>query len=707
MKWLVMLLCFCYSAAWAVWNHPHLADHQSVVRYSAFSSPPKTLDPAKAYSSNEYAILAQIYEPLLQYHYLKRPYQLIPLTAASLPSVQTIRTASGDETIYTLAIQPGIFYQPHPAFVKNQHGQLLYRHLTADQLQTIHNISDFKQVATRELVSDDYIYQIKRLASPYVHSPILSLMSEYVVGLSELSQQLMRQYKKRPRFLDLRRYPLAGVKRVDRYHLQIRIKGHYPQFRYWLAMPFFSPMPWEADQFYAQKGLLDKNISLATYPVGTGPYMMVENDPNRVMVLEKNPKFHQEHYPSRGEVTDESRGLLALAGQKLPFIDRLVLTLDKESIPRWHKFLQGYYDSAGIGPESFEQAVHLDRQGQPVLSQALAQKGLRLSTTVIPSLFYLGFNMKDPVVGGYQAQHIALRQAIAIAMDYREYVAIFLNGRGILAQSPIPPGIFGHPAKKTALNPVVYQWQAGHLQQRPLQEAKALLKKAGYPGGVDPQTGQALVLHFDIMGSGSPDEQAYFNWMRKQFHKLGIALQIRATHYNRFQDKMRKGAAQIFAWGWHADYPDPENFLFLFYGPNGKVEHGGENAMNYKNPQFDRWFEAMRVLPNGAKRQHLIDKMVRLLQQDSPVVLGYYPVQFTLSHQWNAPTKPHGIAQNTLKYQHIDQARRAQLQRKWNAPVLWPLLWLALAILVLLLPLWLGYWRRQNKPNIKRMDEKL
>ena len=88
------------------------------------------------------------------------------------------------------------------------------------------------------------------------------------------------------------------------------------------------------------------------------------------------------------------------------------------------------------------------------------------------------------------------------------------------------------------------------------------------------------------MPASGSEAKAQFDWLRKQFHKLNIQLDIRSTDYNRFQDKIRHGQAQIFQWGWNADYPDPENFLFLLYGPNGKVATDGENASNYSNTEF-------------------------------------------------------------------------------------------------------------------------
>ena len=110
-------------------------------------------------------------------------------------------------------------------------------------------------------------------------------------------------------------FPLAGVEVLDRYRYRIRIKGKYPQFVYWLAMPFFAPMPWEADKFHSQPGMAEKNLTLDWYPIGTGPYMLTENNPNARMVLERNPNFHGETYPCEGEAGDRAAGLLADCGQ--------------------------------------------------------------------------------------------------------------------------------------------------------------------------------------------------------------------------------------------------------------------------------------------------------------------------------------------------------------------------------------------------------
>ena len=210
-------------------------------------------------------------------------------------------------------------------------------------------------------------------------------------------------------------------------------------------------------------------------------------------------------------------------------------------------------------------------------------KALQFPKTVQAGLWYLGFNWLDPVVGGGKTPEEArrnrlLRQALTIAVDWEENLAIFQKNQGTPASGPVPPGLFGwRDDGPEAFNPIAYEMREVGGVKRPvrrsIEDAKKLLAEAGYPDGRDAKTGEPLILVFDYQ-QAAQGSKAYLEWYQRQFAKLGIQLEIRATDYNRFQEKMQKGAAQIFFWGWNADYPDAENFLFLFYGPNGKVKHG-------------------------------------------------------------------------------------------------------------------------------------
>ena len=695
------------------WNRPYpAAEARENILFASFQERPNHLDPAQSYSANEITFTGQIYEPPLQYHYLKRPYELIPLTATAVPQPyyldaqgKRLPDNAADEAIaysvYDIHIRPGIHYQPHPAFARDKNGAYRYQALSAPELDGIDTLGDFGETGTRELVAGDYVYQIKRLANPRLHSPILGLMSDYIVGLRDYAKTLQAASDALPGgsngYLDLRDYPLKGARVIDRYTYRITLHGKYPQLLYWLAMPFFAPVPWEADRFYSQPGLEERNITLDWYPVGTGPYMLTINNPNRQMVLDRNPNFHGETYPTEGEPGDRARGLLADAGKPLPFIDKVIFSLEKENIPYWSKFLQGYYDTSGISSDSFDQAIHVGSGGEVSLTEAMREQGISLHTAVSASIYYTGFNMLDPVVGGYSERNRKLRHAIAIAVDTEEYISIFLNGRGIPAQSPIPPGIFGYVKGDAGYDPDVYDLTPGGPRRKPIEVARRLLAEAGYPEGRDIKTGKPLVLYFDTTATG-PDDKARLDWMHKQFAKLNIQLVVRGTDYNRFQDKMLKGTAQIYQWGWNADYPDPENFLFLLYGPNGKVEHGGENASNYQNAEYDRLFDRMKNMDNGPARRAIIERMVSIARRDAPWLWGFHPKQFTLTQSWYGNFKSNMMANNALKYRRIDPARRTALQAEWNRPVLWPVIVFLVMVLLVVLPAFFGYRRRQRQP---------
>ncbi|MFN5745981.1 MAG: ABC transporter substrate-binding protein [Methylococcaceae bacterium] len=688
-------------------NNPYPASDGGLnTLYSSFEERPKHLDPARAYSANEYEIIAQVYEPPLQYAYLTRPYQLQPFAAEGLPEVhyqdiegKPLPDTAPDEQIgfslYDIYLRPGLRYQPHPAFARDAAGQYRYHALRPAQLATLSTLADFPETDSRPVLAEDYAYQIRRLVHPEVHSPIAEMMAGYIVGLRELGERLASVVDARDHagWLDLRAYPLAGVEVLDQRHLRIRLHGKYPQFRFWLAMPFFAPMPWEAEAFYAQPGLIAKNITLDWYPVGSGPYRLTENNPNRRMVLARNPHYHGEQYPTSGEPDDAARGYLADAGKSLPFIDRVVFVLEKETIPYWSKFLQGYYDASGLASDNFDQAIEFSGAGNAELTPQMQRQGIRLQTAVSASTFYLGFNMLDPVVGGLDERKAKLRQAISIAIDEEEFIAIFMNGRGVAAQGMLPPGLFGHEAGRDGINPYVYEWVNDQARRKSLTIAKSLLAEAGYPNGLEPATGKPLALYLDTTSSGV-DDKSVLNWYRKQLAKLGIQLVLRTTDYNQFQQKMANGNAQLFRWGWNADYPDPENFFFLLFGDNAKVGKGGENAANYRNPEYDRLFIAMRGRDDGPARLALIRRMQAILQHDAPWVFGIHPKNYSLSHAWYHNFKPNLMANNGLKYLRIDAAERARRRADWNRPVYWPLA-VALAIgLAVVFPAWRVYRRR-------------
>ncbi len=426
-----LLLTVALAACSQPWNDPYPPSQATAdILYTSFAERPKHMDPARSYSANEYAIIAQIYEPPLQYHYLKRPYTLIPAAASGIPEPAFLdaqgrrlpRDAPADKiafSVYDIHIKKGIHYQPHPAFARDADGHYYYQHLTRSDLAGIHALGDFRHTGTRELTAADFVYQIKRLADPHLHSPIFGLMSGYIVGLADFAKAVQQARAKRAGdgYLDLADIPLKGVSVIDRYTYRIKIKGKYPQFRYWLAMPFFAPMAPEVDRFYAQPGMAERNITLDWYPVGTGPYMLTVNNPNLKMVLRRNPNFHGETYPSEGAPGDKALGLLDDAGKPLPFINEVMYAPGKGEHPPLEQISPGLLRHLGHRLRQLRSGDQVSSQGEPTLSDQMKKKGIQLRTAVAASAFYMGFNMLDDVVGGDSERARKLRQAISIAVD--------------------------------------------------------------------------------------------------------------------------------------------------------------------------------------------------------------------------------------------------------------------------------------------------
>ncbi|WP_460873401.1 ABC transporter substrate-binding protein [Paralcaligenes ginsengisoli] len=688
--------------------------------YTAFTQrSPKYLDPASSYSTDETPFTYSIYEPLYGYEYLQRPYELAPRAAVAVAQPFYLDQAgqrlpeqapgtSVAVSVYDIKIKPGILFQPHPAFAKEKSGQYSYWPLAAGALDGKFSIGDFKKTGTRELTADDYVYAFRRLASPRVVSPIYAVMAEHVVGMRAYGERLKAQDQalraQRPAgsalpWLDLRQQGFDGVQALDAHTLRIKVVGKYPQFKYWLAMTFTAPVPWEADRFYQQPGMAQHNLSLNTWPVGTGPYMLTESIPNRRHVLSRNPNFHGEPYPCKGEASDRAAGLLADCGKPTPFIDKIVFTLEKESIPLMGKFIQGYYDVPQVGAGDIGVAMRVAAGDSAEKASLYKDHGIQLQASTEAQIFYFGFNWLDPVVGQgdipeRQEKNRKLRQAISIAFNWEQYVSIFQNDQAQVAYGPIPPGILGYQALPEGIDPYVYTLKDGHAVRKPLEAAKQLLAQAGYPGGRDAKTGAPLILHFDsAAGMGS---NATLDWMRRQLDALGIQLEVRATDYNRFQDKMRNGTAQMFMWGWVADYPDAENFLFLLYGPNAKASKGGENASNYHSAEFDRLFEQMRFLDDGPVKEQIVHRMIAIVQADAPWMFGFFPKSGGAYQAWVGNAKPTQMVRNTLQYYKIDPAARARKIQEWNPPVWWPM-WLIIGLLALsVYPAWRVVRRRER-----------
>jgi ABC-type transport system substrate-binding protein len=713
-----LLLVACNNNPW-----PEGSAASSTIFSSAIENSPRHLDPTASYWSNDTAFTYQVYEPPYGYHFFKRPFQLVPKSAAAVAKPYYLDKSGHRlpddapaeaiaESVYDVPIKPGILYAPHPAFAKDERGQYRYHAMRPGELGSRVRPGDFEHQGTRELVAEDFVYALKRHATTRITAPIFSVFAEYVVGLREYGERIKAEDAKlrqgldpasldKP-MLDFRRWPLAGATAPEKHLLRIRIKGKYPQWSYWMQMTFLAPVPWEADAFYAQPGMASAGLSLDRWPVGTGPYMVTEWVQDRTHTMERNPNYRGEPFPCEGMPEDRAAGLLADCGKPTPFVDRIVIAVEREKVPMRGKFRQGYYDLEVFERTDTGMEYRVEMEDSAEVRAEYEAKGFRLAKFSDVNSFFIAFNMLDPVIGdgptpADSERNRKLRQAISIAIDWEEYSQVFPKKGGEAAQSPLPPGIFGsREGTPEGVNPVTHVWKDGRAVRRSIDEAKKLMVEAGYPQGRDARTGRPLVLNYDVYYPATPDRKPEIDWVVRQFAKIDIQLEVRATDNSQFQDKVRKGKYQVFWLGWNADYPDAENFLFLLYGPTGKTKFDGENTSNYASAEFDRLFVQMKTLDDGPEKQALIDKMVQIVRQDAPWTMGFFPYAAAATQGWIHNYKPAVLIRDHARYLRLDSAARAQRIAEWNRPRFWPVLLMLAAAAALVALAWRSFKRRER-----------
>lgn len=472
----------------------------------------------------------------------------------------------------------------------------------------------------RELTAEDFIYAWKRMADLNNRSTNYSAIFQgYVMGLDEF-----RDYTATAEDVDYDR-PVEGLKALDRYTIRIRLKKPHNFLLYWLAHLPTAPVAREVVEKYGK--------DVVNHPVGTGPFRLVGNFRSTRFALARNENFREMFYPFEGEPGDRENGLLRDAGRRIPFIDRVEYSVIEEDQPRWLAFLDGQIDGSGIPKDNFNQAITVDRK----LSPEMKEKGIKLVKYEDPSVFYYGFNMDDPVVG----ENEPLRRAMSLTFDRKTYIETFLNGRGKIPTGPIPPMFPSFRPDK--VNPYT---------RFDLKRAGELLKEAErLQGGAIPK------LKLAMPGTDTTFRQMG-EFFRVQMARIGLELEVDYMTWPKFQDATKTRSHQIFALGWMADYPDAQNFLLLFYGPN---KSPGPNSCNYRNPEFDGLYKLAAALPRLEERIPLYHQMEDIVINDCPWILTVYPVVYGLYYQWLENYKPNDFSTGNLKYQRIDSALREKM----------------------------------------------
>jgi ABC-type transport system substrate-binding protein len=454
----------------------------------------------------------------------------------------------------------------------------------------------------RELKAEDFVYSLKRLADPSLGSVNFWLFDGVVEGLNEWRDALEKAPPSERAALFAK--PVKGFEAPSPYELIIRLKRPYPQLRFILAMTNTAVVAREVVEHYGPE--------IISHPVGTGAFKLASWVRGSKITAVRNPKFRKEHYPTVGTDSDRLAGLLLPAGKPMPFVDGIDWDIIKEEQPRWLKFRAGELDYVKIPRDNFEESI--DTNGN--LKPELASKNLSLHKQMSLTTWWLEFNLRDPLLGG----NLKLRKALAHAFHRERALELLYNNRGLLSSAPLPPGLEGAddlPALPFSYNP---------------EKAKQLLAEAGYPDGKGlPE------LTFDLRGPGSTERQLG-ELITDNFGKIGVKVSILANSYPEALEKTRKGRFQIMRSGWAADYPDPENFLQLFFSGNAAP---GPNSANFKNAEYDKLYQQIRTQNAGPARRKAIRRMVEILQTELPAVFFYHQLDYYVAQPRLKNFKPH------------------------------------------------------------------
>jgi ABC-type transport system substrate-binding protein len=562
---------------------------------TAFLIAETAFDPHAVSDLYSNAINDAIFDPLLKYDYLARPVRLRPNTAVSLPEVST------DGRTYTFRVRPGIRFTPDPAFGGR----------------------------ARELTAHDYAYSLKRLYDPAVKSPWMWYVEGKIVGGDEAHAAA----KRTGRFdYDA---PLAGIETPDRFTLRIRLKDTDFNFIYVFATVQTAAIAREVVERYGS--------DIGAHPVGTGPFKLAAWKRSHQIVLVRNPDFREERFVADPPADDpELQAILARhKGRRLPFVDRVEVSIIEESQPRWLALQNGDLDFGNV-PTEYAGAAFPGGKLAPYLEK----KGMRGQRFVETDLVYVYFNMENTIVGGYTPQHVALRRAIALAYNYHEDIQVIRNGGAVKAESAIPPGVAGYDPG----------FRSAQMSYDPAR-ARALLDLAGYldrdgDGFRENPDGSPLTLEM----ASEPDSTSrlFRELWAKNLNAIGLRVKFRIAKWPDNNKEAKAGKLQMWQLAWSADYPDGENFLQNLYGPNA----GQSNYANFRLPAFDRLYERARQMPPSAQREKLYGEMNRLVAAYSPWIPQTHRQRSEVAHGWVYGYRKHPIYPQVWMYIDIDEPQR-------------------------------------------------
>jgi ABC-type transport system substrate-binding protein len=541
-----------------------------VLRFS-FAAAESGFDPARFGDYYSNIICAHIFEPLYTYDPLARPVKHVELTAAGPAE------ASSDFRVWTIRIRPGIFFADDPAF----------------------------KGRPRELTAADYVYTFKRFLDPSLRSPNSLIEDLGIRGLVELRRRALATNK--PFDYD---DPIAGLRALDRYTLQIALEQPRPRLTQTLAFSNHGALAREVVDAYGDQ--------IVANPVGTGPFRLVQWRRGAQIVLERNPHYRERVFdgePHADDLVGQSV-LRRLKGRRLPMIDRVEISVINEEQPRWLAFLNVQLDILEVPGQFAQQAMPGGK-----LAPYLERRGVQGRQELAPSVRVMWFNMNDPLVGGYTPDKVALRRAIGLGMDTPRENLLVWGGAGVPAHSVFAPHQTGFDR--------TFRSEMGEYS--PVR-AKALLDVFGYidrdgDGWRERPDGSPLTLHKS--SSTGQVMRLVDTGFRRDMAAIGLRVQFHVGEFSQLMQAGRAGKLMMWSMGYQAVLPDGQQFLLRYYSKS-------ESLARFKLDAMDRIFERTGQLPDGPERKDL-------MLEAQKIAIAWMPYKYTAMRIETHLAQPHVI----------------------------------------------------------------
>ena len=557
-------------------------------------------DPAQISDLYSSTLAANMFDALYEYEFLARPVRLRPNTATALPE------ASADFKTFTVHVRPGIYFSDDPAFKGSR----------------------------RELTAADYVYSIKRHFDPRWKSPTYTtLNNNRIIGLDELRQAALRD--KKPFDYD---QPVEGLLALDRYTIQFKLAEPNPRFTDELSDPSRTgAVAREVVELYGDK--------IMEHPVGTGPYQLAQWRRSSLITFEKNPNYRDVFYNEEAPGDDPlaQAAVKRLAGRKMPMVDRVEVSVIEQPQPRWLAFVNREMDLIEQVPEDFTYIAIPNNKVAP----NLAKQGIYEVRYLRNDASMSYFAMENPVVGGYTAEKVALRRAIAMAVNVEEEIRVVRRGQAIPAQSIMAPGLWGYDPDFRS-----------EMSTFDRAKAQALLDLYGYvdrdgDGWRDQPDGSPLVLEY----ATQPDElsrQLITQW-KKNMDAIGIRIVFKTATWPENLKASRVGRLMMWGVAWSGG-PDGEQFLVLGDGP----DKGQANHARFDLAEYNRLFRLQRTLPDGPERMQIMTRMKETLIAYMPYKAHVHRIWTDLAQPWVVGYHRNVFLREFWRYVDIDLAEKAR-----------------------------------------------